>query len=506
MPANPQSRQRKTTRSRPSTTSRQHEPPAGPRDLVLFERFALQELTDEAYNPLVIAPFQRTVLADHFGGISELVVVIPKKNGKSALLAALAIFHLLTVPFAEVAIVAASRDQAGRLLRLAQGMVKRSPALRARIVIKQRELINEALDGRIQILPADPDTVDGWLGSLFLVDEYHRHKSAEIYGLGRDGIGPRRGQMATISTAGDNEGSPLGELRASALSSSGVVVEGAHKTVRLPNMAYHEWSLGRDDDVNDLDLVLEANPAPWVDLSELKRRQTPSLRPWQWARFTCGQWVAGEDAAISDVEWRNIAEPGLEIPRGVEDVYIGMDFGWKHDATAMVPVWKDPDTDVVRVHPPVIMTPPGDGTSLLVDDMMEHIHRLANRWPNVRFVLDPEAGGEVVSQRIEAEIATAKINTHSQKAGPMSLAAERLSSAIANKKLRHPDDGDLNAHVLAAAAKSVGESWRFAKQPGKKARPIDGCIALAMAHSALVGPSNETPPPVDLLEYRLQRI
>ena len=85
-------------------------------DLDRFCGFAGRFLTDESGRPLVIEPFQREILADYFGGARELVAILSKKNGKTSLFAALALWHVITVPFSDVAILAASRDQAGKLL------------------------------------------------------------------------------------------------------------------------------------------------------------------------------------------------------------------------------------------------------------------------------------------------------------------------------------------------------------------------------------------------------
>lgn len=458
-------------------------------ELDAFGRFCEGALTTEDGRPFVLEAFQRTFLADHFDGTSELVGLLPKKNGKSSLLGALALWHLLTVPFADVAIVAASRDQAGNLLRQAQGFVRRSPSLQQRLQAKQREIVSAAMGGRVRVLASDVDTFDGWLGTLGLVDELHRHRSPELYGLIRDGLGPRHGQMVTISTAGDDEGSPLGQLRAKARAMPGLVRDGAHRQVRDKHLSFHEWALDPDADVDDLELVLTANPASWIDRPELSRRRTASMRPWQWKRFTCGIWVAGENAAISDKEWRACARPGLEIEPGTRDVFIGIDLGWKHDRTALVPVWRA-DDQTVHVHPPIVLTPPGDGTSIPVDDVFAPLEEWADRWPGATFVIDPAADGEHLAQRLDAELTDVTVSTHSQKHGPMCLAASRLSESIAAARIAHPDDPELNSHVLSAAAKSVGEQWRFAKQRGRQA-PIDAVIALAMAHSTLLAGEQE---------------
>lgn len=455
-------------------------------DLDAFDRFARRVLTVEDGRPFTLEPFQRTFLADYFDGARELVVLAPKKQGKSSILAALSLWHLLAVPFAEVIVVAASRDQAGILLRQIVGFVRRSPALQARLTVKQREIVNDSAGGRIRILASDVDTVDGQLPTLAVVDELHRHRNGELYGILRDGLGPRGGQLVSISTAGDDETSPLGLLRTQARAMPGMVREGAHRYVHDEHFAYHEWALDPEDDVDDLDLVLTANPASWVDLDELRRRRTASMRPWQWRRFTCGIWSSGEGSAISDKEWRACARPGLEIPAGARGVFVGIDLGWKIDRTALVPVWRPDGGQVVHVHPPVILTPPGDGTSLPVDEVFDRLEEMADRWLRVTFVLDPAADGEHLAQRLDGELSDVTVATHSQKHGPMVLAASRLSEAIAAGRIVHPDHGELNAHVLAAAARSVGEGWRFSKQRGRYA-PIDGVVALAMAHSALLG-------------------
>ena len=455
-------------------------------ELDAFSRFCERTLAAEDGRPFMLEPFQREILEDFFGDASELVVLLPKKNGKSSLLAALALFHLLSTPFAEVIAVAASRDQAGIMLRQVVGFVRRSPALKARLQVKQREIVSEATGGRIRVLASDVDTVDGQLPTLALVDELHRHRSPELYGLLRDGLGPRQGRLVAISTAGSDETSPLGRLRSRAHTLPGVRHAGAHRHVIAGTFAFHEWALEPDADTDDLALVLTANPASWVNLAELERRRTASMRAWQWRRFTCGIWAHGEDAAISDKEWRACADPTVVVPDGAQGVHIGVDLGWKHDKTALVPVWRPDESGPVLVARPVILSAPGDGTSTSVEDVFAACATMAERWPKCVFVLDPLAGGEHLAQRIDAELPRVTVSTHSQSHSAMCLASARLSEAIAEGRLRHPDDSELSAHVLAAAVRQVGEQWRLAKQKGRDA-PIDAAIALAMAHSALIG-------------------
>src|SRR5262249_31636107 len=146
-------------------------------------------------------------------------VLLSKKNGKTTLLAALALFHVIRVPDAECVIAAASRDQATILYDQAGGFVRRTDGLQTHVVAKRgyREIRSLHDSGRIRAPAAHDDPPAGVTPTLAFVAELHRHKSAPLSGIFRDGLGPRHGQMLTISTAGDHEQTPLGMMRAAAM-------------------------------------------------------------------------------------------------------------------------------------------------------------------------------------------------------------------------------------------------------------------------------------------------
>lgn len=447
-----------------------------------FERFVNLALTTEDGRPLTLEPFQREALREHFEDqVRELLLLISKKSGKSTIMSGRGLFELITVPHAEVAIVAASRDQAGLILKQAHGFIERSPELRRRLKSVRREIRHRSNGGVMKVLAADSDTLDGWLGSLALVDELGRWKSGENYALLRAGVIPRNGQIIGISTAGDDEASPLGKLRAAAQAMPTyrrAEDNDRHKIAVSEGFALHEWSLDPGDDHTDLDLIKQVNPASWQTRELLQEElDSPSFTPWQHKRFRCGLWTAGEDGAISEKEWSACASPGCEIEAGADDVFVGIDLGWKWDTTAMVPIRRYGGK--VRIHAPTILTPPQDGSSLDAEEMFGAVVAIREKWPSCRIILDPEAGGEQLAQRIDLELG-GEIITHSQKAGPMCQASQILSESIAARQLEHPDDDALNRHVLAAGAKFHGVGWRLVKQRGKSL-PIDASVALAMA-------------------------
>jgi phage terminase large subunit-like protein len=455
-----------------------------------FKKFC-STLRIEGGKPLKLYPEQLAMLEDYFKGIRETLILISKKNGKTTLMAAVALYHLLTNPDAYCVIGASSEDQATILYHQAARMIARSELEEVFHAQKGYRRITLRSDGgTIRVMASDASTADGVLPTLALVDELHRHKNGDLYGVFRDGLAGRAGRMITISTAGDDIDSPLGLLRQKAYALPGLRRDGPYRCVRSENFVMHEWALDDDQDRDDLALVKTANPAPWQTVKELRiRKESPSMTPWQWARFACGVWMFGETGAFSENEWRACEDPDAVIPEGVTGVVIGVDLGWRWDTTAIIPVW--PDDGRLVVGQPTIIVPPRDGTMTPYQAIWDALEELSERFSYPLFVIDPEAGGEQLAQQIDGEL-NGEVVEHSQKPATMALAAQRLSEAIGAKKLAHRGYPELTKHVLAAAPKSVGEGWRLVK-PKRSGAVIDGAIALAMAVSVATGETESEP-------------
>ena len=430
-----------------------------------------------------LEPFQTRILANHFAGVRELVVLLPKGNGKSVLLGALALYHLEVTVEARCYIAAASRDQAGIIFGAAVGFAKRSPGLAGRYDPKQgsRQILSVRDQGFIRVLAADANTADGVAPTLALVDELHRHPSGELLAVFRGGLGKRGGQLVTISTAGSDPDSPLGLLRRAALAQGVVEQRGTHTRAvgRDGSFVLEEWSLGPDDDLDDLRLVKRTNPARFVTARDLRLvKDAPGTSRAQWARFHCNVWAQDDDSAISELDWGRCAFPDVEIPDGAE-VLVGVDLGWKWDTTALVPC-EALGGERVRFGRPVILVPPQDGTMLDERLVWDALVAMCERWA-VRVVLDPNAGGQRFAQRVRDELGV-EVLEHSQDPSPMSDASMRFAGAVGGGLVEHPGDEAFTAQVCAAAAKSTigGEKWRLVK--GRARRPIDAAIAAAMAY------------------------
>lgn len=466
--------------------------------------------------PFVLEEFQRAVLRDFFAGYREILWILPTGNGKTTLLAALGLYHLIFYPEGEarVFILAASKKNAQELYDHACGFVRRSKGLKKRLLLRKGswEIRSRVDDGRMEVLPADAETIDGTGATLALIEELHRHRDGSAKGTLVKGLKKRGGQCVGISTAGDDPQSALGKLRARGLALPGVHREGPRYTVARAEdltFAFHEYAVDDDDDLEDLETVKLANPASFITVEDL-RKDKLALEAWEFARYCACRWVRGEQAAISPLDWARRGRPGLTIG-GDAGIWVGIDLGWKWDTTAIVPLWMaTPERAVFGV--PEIVIPPRDGTSLKEAAIIEPLLELIGTRKVLGIVFDRNAGGEQLAGMLEGgemlldgevkRFPPMVVIDHSQDPVPMALAAERFSAAIRNGHLEHPEDELFTDHVLSAVARKVGggSRWRFDKRQ-RKPKPIDALIAAAMALSVALAPPEEEEPP-DPDDYR----
>ena len=429
------------------------------------------------------------MLAELFAGVRETLILVSKKNGKSTLLGALAIFHLCTTQDAECVIAAASRDQAQIMLRQAQGFIRRSPSLQMRLQVKQREIVHKTLGGRVRVLASDVDTADGVIPTLALVDELHRHKSADLYGVFRDGLGPRDGRMVTISTAGADEESPLGLLRAKAYTIPDFKRDGPYRVARAPGFVMHEWALDAGDDRDDLELVLKANPAPWQTIDELRgRRDSPSMTPWQWARFACGVWGIGNERAFDAELWDSLAEPGRKIEPG-RKVTLGFDGARRFDTTALVA------TDILSGHIEVVgvwVRPAnaGDDWEISETEVDQAVAYAFDRWDVWRMYADPPYWESALDRWAGDYGEDRVVRWWTNRLKAMAQALRAFVGDMRPGAMSHDGDEQLARHITNAAKHETkmreGEDilWVIRKDSRNSPRKIDLAMAAVLAWEA----------------------
>ena len=181
--------------------------------------------------PFWLLPWQEQIIRDIFGVVDEnghrqfrtAYVEIGKKNGKSELAAAVALYLLYAdgEPAAEVYGAAADRQQASIVFDVARRMVEKAPALykRSKVAAATKRIVNYTNAGFYQVLSAEVGTKHGLNVSGLVLDEVHAQPNRKLYDVLTKGSGDAREQPLyfLITTAGTDKESICYELHTKAL-------------------------------------------------------------------------------------------------------------------------------------------------------------------------------------------------------------------------------------------------------------------------------------------------
>ena len=478
--------------------------PPAPFTVDHFKAYAGLMILDNG-EPWVPEPFQLEFAADMFAGTREMWLIVPEGNGKTTLLAGLALYHADYTPDAMVAMAASSRDQCMLLLRQAMGFVDRSPGFDARFKTYDGYRRIDCLrhPGRIEVFAADDRTGDGIIPTLALLDELHRHRSLRLHRTWLGKMDKRDGQLAVISTAGE-PGTEFEIARERMRTeATDITVDDRHVRAATADAVLHDFALRPDDDPDDLEIVARANPFSGVTVEKLRRKKgSPSMTPGHWARFVCNLATRTEGAAVGEREWleAEVTEP----PAKGTPCDVGLDMGWKIDATALVPLFQ---TDAGWLFGKSrVLTPPRDGNSLRPERVLKEFEALHAEYPIRRVVMDPAAGAEQIQGWLEDELAC-EVVEHSQKNQPMCLAAARFMETLREGEQKHVQDADLTRHVLNAVARELPDgTFRFARPVDSRSsnteaprREIDALIAACMVLSSAIGSTGSGGPLLELI-------
>lgn len=168
--------------------------------------------------PFELIDWQEQIIRDIFGTIKEngyrqfntAYVEIPKKQGKSELAAAVALYLLCAdfEPGAEVYGCAADRNQAQIVFDVALQMVKRCPALEKKMSIRpsQKEMEYLPTGSKYKALSADVANKHGFNIHGVIFDELHTQPNRKLFDVMTKGSGDARMQPLyfLITTAGND--------------------------------------------------------------------------------------------------------------------------------------------------------------------------------------------------------------------------------------------------------------------------------------------------------------
>lgn len=165
---------------------------------------------------LQLEPWQCFYLTTIFGWMDDeglrrfrkALIVIPRKNAKTTIAAALGLFLLAAdnEPGAQVYSAATTRDQAKLSWGVAAKMVQRTPAIREHYGIEAlaHSIAIENVASFYKPLSRDADSLEGLNVHGAIIDELHAHKTRDVFDVIDEATGARRQPLLfVISTEGD---------------------------------------------------------------------------------------------------------------------------------------------------------------------------------------------------------------------------------------------------------------------------------------------------------------
>lgn len=492
---------------------------AADRAVQFIEGFCRHHKGEWAGRPFLLEEWQREIVRIIFGWrradgsrrFRTAYIEVPRKNGKTELAAAIALYLLVAdgEAGAEVYSAATKRDQAKIVHDAAKQMVRRSPELKRFVQEFKFNLIVEATGSKFEPLSAEADTLDGLNPHGIVLDELHAHRDRHLRDVLITGTGARRQPLELqITTAGVYDPTAIGwEMHEYARSVLECVFEDETFFAYIA-------SADEGDDWTDPATWWKANPnlgvsVKWEYLEELAERakRSPSFLN-TFLRYHLNIWTQQLERWIPPDAWAQcdgaVDEEALQGRR----CWVGLDLASTGDITAAVlafpdgegnydlvaRLWVPEDTVAERssrdrvpydawVRDGWMLATPGNVTDYAF--IREELSRLAGRYEIVEVALDPWNATQLAQELADDGLLVVDFR---QGYASMSPAAKEFERLVMSGRIRHGGHPVLRwmANNVAITQDPAGNIKPNKQRSREK---IDGIVAAIMAIGrAMVSP------------------
>lgn len=474
------------------------------RVIAFIERFCVTPEGKHVGSPIVLADFQKSFIRaiyDAPRSVRRAYLSIARKNGKTALIAAILLAHIVgpeAVLNSQIVSGARSRDQAALVFKLAQKMIALSPELSkiTKIVPSGKSIVGLPMNVEYKALSAEAGTAHGLSPILAILDEVGQVK------------GPHDPFIEAIETAQGAYDDPLLIAISTQAATDGDLfstwLDDAEAS-NDPRIVSHNYTAPEDCEVTDRDAWQAANPAMGIfrsvddleSFSEQAKRLPSKENSFRWLYLN--QRIEASSPFLNRSEW----EANKAAPEPIEGMqaWAGLDLSASRDLTAFVIVApRDGGYDVVphfflprdgireksqsdRV-PYDVWADQGyltliDGPVIRPDVVARHIADASEVY-NFEAVAYDRWRINDFKRELDDMGATLPLIPFGQGFKDMAPALDKLENLVAQRLLRHGGNPLLNMCAANAIAVSDPSGNRKLDKSKSSAR-IDGMVALAMA-------------------------
>ena len=435
--------------------------------------------------PFVLQPWQKSLLMGLFevDPITRKRLIrwsycsVAKKNGKTELMAALALWLLIASgePVPLIVCAAGSDEQADELFGAVSRMIEASPTLSQICAAMESEILCPSVPGGKIIRSSATarkhgSNLDGKNIFAVICDELHvweGDRGRVVWGtLTRGTVVRDEPLILQITTAGFDRDSICYEQYSYARKVAlGEIEDGA----------YFAYIAEADEaaDYADPEVWADANPSYGVVMNEPFYADQLTKQPEnEFRRFYLNQWTRSQESWLPAGAWDECLGDE-QIPDGAE-IAVGVDVALYHDHTAVVWCWRDDEGRMVLRSR--TWAPPADGSGIDAADIVTHIRDLSLRY-RIRGVSYDPRFFDVPARTLADE--GVRMLEHPQSPERMVPACGFAYESIVAGAVVHDGDLVLTEHVLAAAQRAGERGWTLSK--GRSRQKIDACIAMVLA-------------------------
>jgi len=269
-----------------------------------------------AGRPFILQPWQKKFIRKLFGYVNKdgtrryrtAYLEIPRKNGKSELAAAIALYLLFAdgEPGAEIYSAAADREQASLVFNAAATMVRKSKWLSgiSRIVDSQKRIVFYKKNSFYRAISSEAYSKHGFNAHAVVYDELHVAPNRDLWDTLQTSMGARRQPlMLAITTAGYDRNSICWEVHEYARQ----VRDGV---IKDPSFLPVIYSADPEDDWTDEKVWAKANPNLGVTIKldflrqECQRAKEIPAYQNTFRRLYLNQWTQQDTRWIDMEAWR----------------------------------------------------------------------------------------------------------------------------------------------------------------------------------------------------------
>ena len=445
---------------------------------------------------------------------------VPRKNGKSILLAAIGLYMLVADNEygAEVYSGATTEKQALEIFKPAKLMLEKTEAL--------RKLVGAEVWAKVLLVPVDGSKFEPVIGkpgdgpspSCALIDEYHEHDSNDMVDTMETGMGAREQPLLlTATTSGYNLGGPCYEHEVEAQK----VLEKVYENDELFALMY---GIDEGDDWASDDVIYKANPniGVSVDADFLLSQQRQAINnPVHQTRFRTkhlNEWVGAKTAWMNMFLFNRAADYTLrrEQFKGCEN-WIALDLASTSDICAVVQVFKKQidgkdhyyvfgkyflpedaiqnavaNKDIYVKNVIEGFLEQHDGAEIEYDLVKDHIESLIAEYNPKEILFDPWKAAHIAQQLMNDGAVCVE---YRQKVDTMSPPMKELDSAVKAGRFHH-DGNPLYVWMMSNVVARLDAKDNIYPRKEKPERKIDGPVATIMA----LGRAMSGEPPINLDE------